>query len=159
MTTFNFILISLQGNTTEHSFHGDLQQLIDGLLPDTRATNEPKRRTCGPPDYILTKRNVPVGFIEAKNIDDDDLDGANKTENKEQFDRHKALLSNILFTDYLDFHLVNTANHSGNPMLKLLSLEETYLALAFIVSTEMLHNSYAQLKELFPDRENLLYGA
>jgi hypothetical protein len=94
-----------QGNATEHTFRGDLQQLIETLLPDIRATNEPKRQTCGAPDYILTKRDVPVGFIEAKDIGDDDLDGAKKTGNKEQFDRYKASLSNILFTDYLDFHL------------------------------------------------------
>jgi len=94
-----------QGNATEHTFRSDLQQLIESLLPDIRATNEPKRQTCGAPDYILTKREVPVGFIEAKDIGDDDLAGAKKTGNKEQFDRYKASLSNLLFTDYLDFHL------------------------------------------------------
>lgn len=94
-----------QGNATEHTFRGDLQQLVESLLPDIRATNEPKRQTCGAPDYILTKREVPVGFIEAKDIGDDDLAGAKKTGNKEQFDRYKASLNNILFTDYLDFHL------------------------------------------------------
>ncbi len=31
------------GNATEHSFRGDLQQLIESLVPDVRATNEPKR--------------------------------------------------------------------------------------------------------------------
>src|SRR5665647_2128076 len=94
-----------QVNTTEHTFRGDLQQLIESLLPDIRATNEPKRQACGASEYILTKREVPVGFIEAKDIGDDDLAGAKKTGNKEQFDRYKASLSNILFTDYLDFHL------------------------------------------------------
>lgn len=93
------------GNATEHTFRGDLQQLIESLLPEVRATNEPKRQTCGAPDYILTKREVPVGFIEAKDIGDDDLAGAKKNGNKEQFDRYKASLNNILFTDYLDFHL------------------------------------------------------
>src|SRR5665811_1498322 len=87
------------GNATEHTFRGDLQQLIESLLPEIRATNEPKRQTCGAPDYILTKRDVPVGFIEAKDIGDDDLAGTKKTGNKEQFDRYKASLSNILFTD------------------------------------------------------------
>src|SRR5690348_6821862 len=91
-----------QGNSTEHTFRGDLQHLIESLLPDISATNEPKRQTCGAPDYILAKRDVPVGFIEAKDIGDDDLEGAKKNGNKEQFDRYKASLSNILFTDYLD---------------------------------------------------------
>ena len=51
------------------------------------------------------KNEIPIGFIEAKNIGDTDLDGKKKSGNKEQFDRYKASLSNILFTDYIDFHL------------------------------------------------------
>jgi hypothetical protein len=31
------------GNATEHTFRGDLQQLIESLAMDVRATNEPKR--------------------------------------------------------------------------------------------------------------------
>jgi len=93
------------GNATEHTFRGDLQQLIESILPDIRATNEPKRQSCGAPDYILTKKDIPVGFIEAKDIGDDDLDGIKKTVNKEQFDRYKASLNNLFFTDYLRFHL------------------------------------------------------
>lgn len=95
----------LLGNATEHTFRGDLQQLIESLVPKIRATNEPKRQSCGAPDYILTKKDIPVGFIEAKDIGDKDLDGAKKTGNKEQFDRYKASLNNLIFTDYVNFHL------------------------------------------------------
>src|SRR5690606_28294020 len=95
------------GNATEHTYRGDLQQLLESLMPEIRATNEPKRQSCGAPDYILTKKEIPVGFIEAKDIGDKDLSGAKKTGNKEQFDRYKASLSNLIFTDYLDFHLYN----------------------------------------------------
>jgi len=93
------------GNATEHTFRGDLQTLIESLVPSIRATNEPKRQSCGAPDYILTKKDIPVGFIEAKDIGDKDLEGAKKTGNKEQFDRYKLSLSNIIFTDYLNFLL------------------------------------------------------
>jgi hypothetical protein len=93
------------GNATEHTFRGDLQQLIESLVPGVRATNEPKRQSCGAPDYILTRKDIPVGFIEAKDLGDKDLEGAKKTGNKEQFDRYEASLNNIIFTDYLDFHL------------------------------------------------------
>jgi predicted helicase len=93
------------GNATEHTFRGDLQQLLESLVPSIRATNEPKRQSCGAPDYILTKKDVPIGFIEAKDIGDKDLEGSKKTGNKEQFDRYKASLNNIIFTDYLDFYL------------------------------------------------------
>src|SRR5690606_18188411 len=100
------------GNATEHTFRGDLQLLLESLVPTIRATNEPKRQSCGAPDYILTKKDnlsasgaIPVGFIEAKDIGDKDLDGTRKTGNKEQFDRYKASLNNLIFTDYLSFHL------------------------------------------------------
>jgi len=93
------------GNATEHTFRGDLQQLIESIVPFVRATNEPKRQACGAPDYILTKKDIPIGFIEAKNIGDNDLSGLKKTGNKEQFDRYKKSLNNIIFTDYIDFHL------------------------------------------------------
>lgn len=92
------------GNATEHTFRGDLQNLLESLVPDVSATNEPKRQACGAPDYILTnKKGIPVGYIEAKDIGDADLTGAKKTGNKEQFDRYKGSLDNLIFTDYLEF--------------------------------------------------------
>ena len=85
------------GYATEHTFRGDLQQLIESIVPTVRATNEPKRQKCGAPDYILTVKEIPVGFIEAKDLGDKDLDGTKKTGNKEQFDRYKASLNNLIF--------------------------------------------------------------
>ena len=93
------------GNATEHTFRGLLEQLLESIVPEIRATNEPKRQQCGAPDYILTKKEIPVGFIEAKDIGDKDLAGIKKTGNKEQFDRYKNSLNNLIFTDYIDFHL------------------------------------------------------
>lgn len=94
-----------RGNATEHTYRGDLKQLIESIVKDIAATNEPKRQSCGAPDYILTKKDIPVGFIEAKDVGDKDLEGNKKTGNKEQFDRYKSSLNNLIFTDYLDFHL------------------------------------------------------
>ena len=93
-----------QGNATEHTFRGDLQLLLETLIPDIRATNEPQRQACCAPDFILTRKDIPVGFIEAKDIGDSDLEGRRKSGNKEQFDRYKESLHNLIFTDYLDFH-------------------------------------------------------
>lgn len=74
--------------------------------------NEPKRQRCDAPDYILTKKDdlsrefgIPVGFIEAKDIGDNDLDGTKKSGNIEQFDRYKSSLENLIFSDHLNFHL------------------------------------------------------
>ncbi len=103
------------GNATEHSFRGDLQQLIETIAPGVQATNEPKRQSCGAPDYIITKGNIPLGFIEAKDIGAADLEGKKKAGNKEQFDRYRASLSNLIFTDYLRFHLY----HDGKIVSKI----------------------------------------
>lgn len=88
------------GNAREHSYRGDLQNLIMAILPDVLVTNEPARVDCGAPDYVLTRKDVPIGYIEAKDIG---VDLGSKTL-KEQFDRYKSGLSNLIFTDYLDFH-------------------------------------------------------
>jgi len=88
------------GNATEHTFRGDLQQLIESIVSDVSATNEPKRISCGAPDYIIMRKEVPVGYIEAKDIGVD----LNHKSLKEQFERYKASLSNLIFTDYIDFH-------------------------------------------------------
>ena len=110
MTTSEYLAIINQryelGNATENTFRGDLQTLIETLCPEIQATNEPKRQKCGAPDYILTKRKngVPKGYIEAKDIGDKDLAGQKNTGNKEQFDRYKDALNNLIFTDYLEFH-------------------------------------------------------
>lgn len=88
------------GNAREHSYRGDLQNLIMAILPDVLVTNEPARVDCGAPDYVLTRKDVPIGYIEAKDIGQDLTD----KKLKEQFDRYKAGLSNLIFTDYLDFH-------------------------------------------------------
>lgn len=87
------------GISTEHSYRGDLQQLIESLAPGVMATNEPTRFACGAPDYILTKGGLPVGYIEAKDIGKD----LSAKEHKEQFDRYRKSLPNLIITDYLEF--------------------------------------------------------
>lgn len=101
----------ITGKTTEHSFRGDLETLLKALIsPEYMVINEPKRQTsCGAPDYIIQKKEIPVGFIEAKDIGDNDLEGKRKSGNKEQFDRYKASLNNIIFTNYLDFYFYQDA--------------------------------------------------
>lgn len=89
------------GRATEHSYRGYLQTLIKSIATDVMVTNEPTRVKCGAPDYIITKKDIPVGYIEAKDVgyklDDKQY--------KEQFDRYKKSLNNLIITDYIDFWL------------------------------------------------------
>ena len=89
------------GISTEHSYRSDLQVLLENLCPGILVTNEPSRVACGAPDYILTRKNIPVGYIEAKDL------GANLNDKtyKEQFERYRASLPNLIFTDYIRFDL------------------------------------------------------
>mgnify|MGYP002855740056 CR=1 FL=1 len=93
----------ITGYAREHSYRPALQALLAALLPQYKATNEPARIECGAPDFIITKGDTPMAFVECKDIGDPDLDG--QRQHKEQFNRYKSSLGNIVFTDYLDFHL------------------------------------------------------
>lgn len=90
------------GNAREHSYRGDLQQLLNEIINDKDivVTNEPARIVnVGAPDYSITKKDIPLGYIEAKDINKP-LDSKDY---KEQFDRYKNALDNLIITDYLDF--------------------------------------------------------
>ncbi|EIJ35287.1 type ISP restriction/modification enzyme [Thiothrix nivea] len=92
----------LTGIAKEHAYRGYLKNLLESILPGVIATNEPKRIDCGSPDYVLTRegKEIPIGYIEAKDIGEP-LEGK---KHKEQFDRYRDALSNLIITDYLDFH-------------------------------------------------------
>ncbi|MCE5223892.1 N-6 DNA methylase, partial [bacterium] len=87
------------GISTEHSYRGDLLSLINSLVSGVTVTNEPKRQKCGAPDYIIQRKEIPLGYIEAKDIGAD-LD---KTEKTDQIKRYLESLSNLIVTDYLEF--------------------------------------------------------
>ena len=88
------------GISREHSYRGDLEELIRSLVPGVEITNEPANVTdCGNPDYVITKGEIPIGFIEAKDIGKD----LNSKANQEQFERYRKALDNLIITDYIWF--------------------------------------------------------
>lgn len=96
------------GNATEHTYRPALEAMLSQLLPDLSVVNEPKRQACGAPDYILQRKEVPIGYIEAKDIGID-LD---KTERGEQISRYKVPLQNLILTDYLEFRFFRDGNRT-----------------------------------------------
>ena len=77
--------IFVTGETTEHSFRGDLVTLLKALRPksiknkqEIEIINEAKRKTYGAPDLEIRKGDVIISFIETKDIDDKDLRGINE---------------------------------------------------------------------------------
>lgn len=97
------------GRATEHSYRPALQALLTDLSAGITVTNEPTRIDCGAPDYILTRRSIPVGYVEAKDVGTD-LDHKS---HREQFDRYRKSLANLIITDYLQFRFFR----EGEPTL------------------------------------------
>ena len=156
------------GNATEHTYRGVLEQLIQSLLPNLRIVNEPKREKCGAPDYIASRKDgVPVFYIEAKDIGDNDLDGRNPHAHKEQFTRYKQALDHIFFTDYIDFHLyehgefvdsVRVAEVKGDKIVAIPENEEKFLNLINHVGNNAIQRviSASRLAKLMAGKARLL---
>ena len=87
------------GISTEHSHRGSLQSLLCNLYPEYVVTNEPRRIEGGAPDYVVSKSRIPVGYIEAKDINKN----LPVVERGEQLDRYLSALDNLILTDYLEF--------------------------------------------------------
>ena len=126
------------GMAREHAYRPALKDYLQSLLPKMVVTNEPAHFECGAPDYIISraKDHLPVFFVEAKDVGDNDLDGKNKSGHKEQFDRYKQALDYIVFTDYLDFHFykheefedsVRIAEIKGGKIVAIPEAEEKFI--------------------------------
>jgi predicted helicase len=87
------------GNATEHTYRPNLKDLLEPLFPGITATNEPKRIKCGAPDFIITNKQTPLGYIETKDIGIS-LDQVERTD---QMKRYLSSLANLILTDYLEF--------------------------------------------------------
>ena len=150
------------GLTTEHSFRPALQRLLQECTGCT-VVNEQSHIDCGAPDLTLLRNGMAVAYVEAKDLEDGDLDGRKK--NREQFDRYKASLDTIIFTDYLDFHLyehgewqqsVRLAEIQGNRIR--LSDPDRFAALMEHVRTSQMQSitSASQLARLMAGKARLL---
>lgn len=157
------------GSAREHAYRPALKVLMQSLLPKMVVTNEPAHVECGAPDYMVSreKDHLPVFFIEAKDLNDTDLDGRSKAGHKEQFDRYKQALDRIIFTDYLDFHLyehgelfstVRIAQVSGNKIVGLPDAEDDFLAMVDHLATSEIQRitSAAQLAKIMAGKARLL---
>jgi len=151
------------GNATEHTFRGDLQHLIEELVPEVAATNEPKRIDCGAPDFVLTRKDIPVGYIEAKDVGKD-LDAK---EFKEQFDRYRDALDNLVITDNLDFRFYINGEPTASVKIaevsngKIIALPENFtqftnLIKEFCSRTPVTIKSSKRLAEMMAEKAKIL---
>ncbi len=95
------------GNATEHTYRSYLKNLLETLYPDVTATNEPKRVKYGAPDFIIARKQTPLGHIETKDIGVS-LDQIERTD---QMKRYLGGFSNLILTDYIEFRWYVAGQH------------------------------------------------
>lgn len=98
------------GQATEHSYRPALQRLFESIDPALTVINEPKRSDAGMPDFIFQRKDVPVGWVEAKDVDKDVI--KLKGYSKEQRKRYEAAFPNLIYTNGVDFEFIR----EGEPL-------------------------------------------
>lgn len=135
-----------KGDSTEHTHRHALETLLEGYGKDIDATNEPRRIACGAPDFNISRKGIPLGHVETKDvgINLDEMERG-KGPNGDQFKRY-SILPNWILTDYLEFRwyaagekrlVVRVADLDGRGKLKPAANGEERL-------TELLTAFYAQ---------------
>lgn len=103
----------VKGDATEHTHRPALKKLLETFDPKLLATNEPKRIACGAPDFVITERNLVLGYIEAKDV------GVPlpETVRTDQLKRYLRSLDNLILTDYLEFRWFTGGEHRSTVRL------------------------------------------
>ncbi len=90
---------NILGITSENSFRGDLQNLLETLLPNLSVTKEPMCIEYGIPNYVISEEGLPIAYIKTTDIGTD----LNELDGSEDVRKYKSSLRNLITTNYLDF--------------------------------------------------------
>ena len=95
----------------EHQHRPALKRLLETLMPDVTALNEPGKNEFGMPDFALIKNRWPVGYVETKRV------GANLDEvaGGEQMKRYFGY-ANLVLTNYVEFRFYKHGERYGEPI-------------------------------------------
>lgn len=102
------------GQTTEHSFRPALARLFQSIDPTLEVINEPKRLTeVGAPDFVFNRDGVAIGWCEAKDLDKDVTSFKTGDYSREQKERYKRGLPNLVYTNGIDFEFLREGEKAG----------------------------------------------
>jgi predicted helicase len=153
------------GVASEHSYRPALRDLFASIDPGIDVINEPRRVEVGAPDFIFQRDGVARGWAEHKDIDKDVVKP--KGYSKEQKDRYRQALPNLIYTNGLDFEFLRDGKQTAfitiadflGPDLPSRPQEferlETYLR-AFAAETPITIRSAARLAELMAGKAKLI---
>jgi hypothetical protein len=98
------------GQAREHAYRPALVHWIQEYLQHADIVNDPARTRFGVPDILVQRRRIPIGYVEAKDLETD-LDAF---ERDEQFARYLNAISNLITTNYEEFRWYR--NHRSIPV-------------------------------------------
>lgn len=95
------------GHAQEHSFRPALKDLFEALLK-LQVVNEPKGSAHGRPDMIFVKGDLPIAWVEAKDLHV----SLDKVEKSEQMARYFGY-ANLILTNGLEFRFFKNGKRYG----------------------------------------------
>lgn len=100
--------------TSEMGYRTDFEVLLKHVFEPinvTRFDHDPKKSHGNKPDFIVMKNNIPILYIEAKDIGI----SLDKTEKSEQMSRYFGY-ANLVLTDYVEFRFYRNGIIYGEPI-------------------------------------------
>ncbi len=99
------------GHAQEHSYRPALKALFDATT-QLKVVNEPKGSAHGRPDFIFLKGEIPIAWVEAKDVHIN----LEKIEKSEQMARYFGY-ANLILTNGLEFRFYKNGQKYGDPII------------------------------------------
>lgn len=100
--------------TSEMGYRTDFELLLKNIFESinvTRFDNDPKAREGNKPDFVVIKNEIPLLYIETKDIGV----SLDKVEKSDQMSRYFGY-ANLVLTDYLEFRFYRNGEQYGKPI-------------------------------------------
>jgi type I restriction-modification system DNA methylase subunit len=101
------------GQATEHSYRPALEGLFKSIDDKLTVINEPKQSAVGAPDFVFARNGVSIGWCEAKDLNKDITRFGAGDYSREQKERYKKGLPNLIYTNGTDFEFIREGEVTG----------------------------------------------
>ncbi len=105
--------LAASGQATEHSYRPALERLFKSIDDGLTVINEPKQSAVGAPDFVFARNGVSVGWCEAKDLHKDITKFKTGDYGREQKERYKKGLPNLIYTNGTDFEFIVKGEVTG----------------------------------------------
>src|SRR3990167_3666570 len=100
--------------TSEYGYRADFEIMLREVFKEInvhRFDHDPKARKGNKPDFVVIKNDIPILYIETKDIGE----SLDKIEKSEQMSRYYGY-ANLILTDYLEFRFYRNGLPYGEPI-------------------------------------------